>query len=200
MRRKPRGHALRRRYGRSDAGSKKLNVVRRGRNWVITGLSSGRDLTLDLHLAYPQTEWPEIGSIEGAESMLHALYDLWQTSDALEREAPGAVSGKGPSLRFHTPYGDFVTVGVGVVPAEDAPKALAALKLYNEQAAEIDRIEHEVMAAKGFGPERMAAIYAAHGGSFADWPPGLEKEWQVANSAAFQAAEPIRAKLRARTR
>ncbi len=196
---KHRDRTLRRRYGRSDAGSKKLNVVRRKDRWYITGLSSG-DLELHLHLHYPETEWPELGSIKGAESMLHALYDLWQTSDELEAEAPGAVSGGAPGLRFHTPYGDFETVGIHVVSAKDAPKARAAYEAYKAKSDEIDRIEAEAMASKGFPPERLKDIYATYGGSFKDWPPGLEEEWWKAFNAAEKASEPIRAELRARDR
>jgi hypothetical protein len=187
-----RGRALRRRYGRSEGAGKRLNVVRRGDRWAVTGLTSGEDIPLHLHLSYPETEWPEIGSIKGAETMLKALYDIWQWNDELEE----AAEEHGGVLRFHTPYGDFETVGFGVVPTEKAPAARAALALYEERGAKIQEIENAVMEREGFGSARMDEILAQYGGRFDDWPQDLRRAHGIAMGKAFEAAEPIRALLR----
>jgi hypothetical protein len=155
---------------------------------MITGLTKGRSIEILRQIPYPESEWPEIGSIRGAKEMHQALYDIWQTSDELEAEHKRA--GKG-GLLFHTPFGDFVTVGVHVVPAEDAEEARAADKAQKECIAEIGRIEREVMASHGFGPKRMKEITDRYGGRFADWPEDIRKAYWTAYHAAGEASEAV---------
>ena len=152
---------------------KTLNVVReQGDHWMITGLTTGEPIEILRRIRYPETEWPEIGSIEGAKEMHEALYDIWQTSDALEAE-----SKRRGGLMFHTPFGDFVTVGVHVFPAEEADAARAAHKLQKKREAEGDKIEVEVMSSKGFGPKRMKEITDRYGHRFDDWPKELARDY-----------------------
>jgi len=156
---------------------KKLDVVHHDREWVITGLKSG-PLHLYLHIPYPETEWPEVTSrIENAEKMHRALYDLWQTSDKRNGE-----------LLFHTPFGDFATAGVHIVPAEDAAAARAGVKAQRKRSARWAQIERSVMAREGFGPKRMEDIYAQYGHRFADWPRDLVKAWNNAYTIATETA------------
>ncbi len=168
---------------------KKLDVVREaGDHWMITGLTKGRPIEILRQIPYPESEWPEVGSIRGAKEMHQALYDIWQTSDALGAEAKRHDG----ELLFHTPFGDFVTIGVDVVRAEDADEARIAHKAQKERIAEIGRIEREVLASHGFGPARMKAITDQYGGRFDGWPEDVRKAYWKAYHAAGEASESVR--------
>jgi hypothetical protein len=159
---------------------KTLRVVRTAAHlgtsagWEIVGLSSGRPVYLEYHLPYPQTEWPELGSIKGEKSMLAALYDKWQTSDELEKE--GKAHG---GLRFNTPYGDFATSSFHVVRMKDLAKvqtAVAQGKKWEEfYLSEMNRQWNHTAVGK--------AARVAYGTKFDDWPRELvDAYWKIENA------------------
>ena len=94
--------------------------------------------------------------------------------------------------------GDFVTVGVDVVTAENAPRARAAHKAYEEISAKIDQGEAEVMERAGFGRARVKQISTQYGHRFEDWPKALADGYWKAYRRAMEATEPLRKKLRER--
>lgn len=143
---------------------KKLNVVKRNGDWFITGLQ-GPDI--------------EIGDVRSYKEMHRALYDLWQTSDALEGEDKRHGD---DGLLFHTPFGDFATYSYEVIPVEDA--ARIANKMLKSQAAAEREIEAEFMENEGFGKARMKEITDRYGHRFEDWPKDLvRKYWDASEKA-----------------
>jgi hypothetical protein len=150
--------------------------------WFITGLTGREDIPLDYRLPYPETEWPEIGSIEGKKSMHRALYDAWQTSDELERE--DEQHGR-DGLVFKTPYGDFATYSFEVVPAEEMVRI--ANRLLRRQETTSDKLYTMVMSKAGFGPQRMEQIRRQYGGRFEDWPADLRRKYWAAERKAHAA-------------
>ena len=157
---------------------KKLNVVQRGRDWVVTGLRSG-PLEIHRRIPYPESEWPEIGEIQGYKEMHQALYDLWQTSDELGEE--DKRSG-GTGLLFHTPFGDFATYSYEVIPAEDSARIANEMRKEEENASAA--MQKEIMAEKGFGEKHVEEIIERYGSRFDDWPKDLVREyWQAYDKA-----------------
>jgi len=175
----------------NEKGPRVLNVIPDGNRYLITGFHDGSTQPLYLRGHYPESETPEIVSIKGAKAMHSALYDEWQVSDEL-----GAEAKLGDGILFKTPFGDFRTIGVHVVKAEDYEKAFDSQKRYRAIADEMHRLEEAEMERAGWGEARRREVEQEYGPTFNTWPNELEKSYWDAQHKASRATEHLRKKLR----
>lgn len=156
---------------------KTLKVTDDGRDFYITGLSSGNRLLL-LNV----NKYGEVDSIDDAKSMLSALNDAWSTSDELGRENEAAG---GDGLVFNTAYGPFATYSYAVLPVSSLAKTANYER--NKKQDALANVENTIREALGFGRERRNQIRSQYGDRFENWPRDLvQSYWDVeekANSA-----------------
>lgn len=100
-----------------------LAVEKNEQGWYLRGVATATsgfhdpnapDTRLLRMVAYPESEWPEIDStIESSDAMHQTLYDLWQTSEALEKLSQDS------HIVFDTPYGKFYTFSYSVLSQQE---------------------------------------------------------------------------------
>lgn len=100
-----------------------IAVEKNEQDWYLRGVATttpgfpendAPDTRLLRMIPYPESEWPELdGDLENGGAMHQALYDLWQTSESLEKLSHDN------HIVFDTPYGKFYTFSYSVLSQEE---------------------------------------------------------------------------------